>query len=145
VDNLHDFVEVLAVDHQFVKEEVQLVVDRWPLNNVVDLDLNSVLEMKLVDFDQLSVVDTVDSDQQLDFEIADFDQQGPDFVVADAAAVEIVDFDQQPDFVEVAEDVEIVDFDQQLDFVEVAEAVEVAHFDQEEGLVVELVAEMLED
>ena len=97
------------------------------LNNVVDLDLNSVLEMKLVDFDQLSVVDTVDYDQQLDFEIADFDQQPADFVVADA--VEMADFDQQPaDFVE-----------------EVAEAVvEIADFDQE-GLVVELVVEMLED
>lgn len=95
------------------------------LNNVVDLDLNSVLEMKLVDFDQLSVVDTVDYDQQLDFEIADFDQQPADFVVADA--VEMADFDQQPDFVEVAEAVaEIADFDQ-------------------EGLVVELVVEMLED
>ena len=81
--------------------------------------------MKLVDFDQLSVVDTVDYDQQLDFEIADFDQQPADFVVAD----EMADFDQQPaDFVE-----------------EVAEAVaEIADFDQE-GLVVELVVEMLED
>ena len=34
VDNFHDFVEMLAVDLQFVKEEVQLVVDRWPLEKI---------------------------------------------------------------------------------------------------------------
>ena len=39
-DYLHDFVEVLGVDLQFVKEEVQLVVEKWVLEKKIEYTID---------------------------------------------------------------------------------------------------------